>query len=191
MAEVEAVKKDSQREQVEAHMLEHGQIYADIWKLGINMALRIGDMLRLTMDDIRKLDPDQPTIRIVEQKTGKARKIVLNKSALAVVQRRLEENPKHKWLFQSEATNLSKRQQQAINRRSVLRVFERVGQSVAPKVKLGTHSMRKTRGFALHQAGQSIEQISKILNHGSPAVTMRYIGLVQQDIDQSYIDLEL
>jgi len=62
---------------------------------------------------------------------------------------------------------------------------------VAPKVVLGTHSMRKTRGYAMHKAGHSIESIAKVLNHSSPAVTMRYIGLVQQDIDDSYTELEL
>jgi hypothetical protein len=34
-------------------------------------------------------------------------------------------------------------------------------------------------------------QPAKVLNHSSPAVTMRYIGLVQQDIDDSYTEFEL
>ena len=51
--------------------------------------------------------------------------------------------------------------------------------------------MRKTRGYAMHKAGRSIEGIAKALNHSSPAVTIRYICLVQQDIDESYTELEL
>jgi len=50
--------------------------------------------------------------------------------------------------------------------------------------------MRKTSGYAMHKAERSIESITKVLNHSSPAVTMRYIGLVQQDIDESYTELE-
>ena len=80
---------------------------------------------------------------------------------------------------------------QAIKRRSVSRVFQQVGRSVAPKVALGTHSIRKTRGYAMQKAGRSIESIAKVLNHSSPAVTMRYICLVQQDIDDSYTEFEL
>ena len=77
-------------------------------------------------------------------------------------------------IFQSDAVNLNKRQPpKPINRRSVSRVFERVGQKVAPEVALGTHSMRKTRGYAMHKAGRSIESIAKVLNHSSPAVTLR------------------
>ena len=192
MQEVEAAKTEKQRLQIEAHLLERGQIYADIWKIGVNTALRISDLLALTMANVKSLDPIHPTLKLKEQKTGKFRKIVINQAALAVMQRRLEEHPKHKWLFQSEALNLGKRHPaQAINRRSVSRVFEHVGQCIAPKVALGTHSMRKTRGYAMHSAGRSIESIAKVLNHSSPAVTMRYIGLVQQDIDDSYTDFEL
>ena len=107
------------------------------------------------------------------------------------MQRRQAENPKHKFLFQSEAVNLSRRSKQAINRRSVCRVFEKAGQRIAPKVQLGTHSMRKTRGYAMYDAGRSIESICKVLNHSTPAVTMRYIGIDQRDIDQSYVEFEL
>lgn len=158
----------------------------------MNTALRNSDLLSLTMDNVRTLSPEQPALNIIEQKTGKPRKIVVNTSALGVMQRRLTDHPNHVWLFQSDAVNRNRREPpKPINRRSVSRVFEKVGQRVAPKVVLGTHSMRKTRGFAMHKAGRSIESIAKVLNHSSPAVTMRYIGLVQQDIDESYTELEL
>ena len=192
MQEVEAVKTDQQRQQVEAHLADQAEIYADIWKVGVNTALRISDLLSLTMDNVRSLDADKPALNIIEQKTGKHRKIVVNQSAFTVMQRRLNENPEHVWLFQTEAANRNRREPpKPVNRRSVSRVFEKVGQRVAPKVALGTHSMRKTRGYAMHKAGRSIESIAKVLNHSSPSVTMRYIGLVQQDIDESYTELEL
>jgi integrase len=192
MREVEAVKTDAQRQQVEAHLVDQDAIYLDIWKVGVNTALRISDLLSLTMDQVHKLNIDQPALNITEQKTGKHRKIVINQTALDVMQRRLAENPGHEWLFQTNAANRDRRAApKPINRRSVSRVFEKVGQKVAPSVVLGTHSMRKTRGYAMHKAGRSIESIAKVLNHSSPAVTMRYIGLVQQDIDESYTELEL
>ena len=192
MREVEAVKTTEQRQQVEAHLADQGAIYADLWKIGVNTALRISDLLSLTMDDVRALTTDQPALNIIEQKTGKPRRIVVNQTALEVMQRRSAEHPGDVWLFQSGAVNRDRRgPPKPVNRRSVSRVFEQVGQRVAPKVALGTHSMRKTRGYAMHKAGRSIESIAKVLNHSSPAVTMRYIGLVQQDIDESYTELEL
>jgi len=56
MREVEAVKTGEQRLQVEAHLAAQSPIYADIWKVGVNTALRISDLLLLTMDNVRALD---------------------------------------------------------------------------------------------------------------------------------------
>ena len=191
MNEVEAVRTPEQRTQLEAQLLDAGQIYYDLWKTGVNLALRISDLLYITMADVKALDPDAPALHLVEQKTGKKRKLVVNCAANKVMQRRLVEYANHKYLFQSEAVNISRRSLQPINRRSVCRVFERAGQRIAPKVRIGTHSMRKTRGYAMYDAGRSIESICKVLNHSTPAVTMRYIGIDQRDIDQSYVEFEL
>ena len=188
---VEAVKTPEQRTQLEAQLLDAGQVYFDIWKVGVNLALRISDLLTITMADVKALDPKQPVLHLVEGKTGKKRKIVVNNAAVNIMHRRLAEHPNHKYLFQSEAVNISRRAQQPINRRSVCRVFEKSGQKIAQKVSIGTHSMRKTRGYALYDAGRSIESICKVLNHSTPAVTMRYIGIDQRDIDQSYVEFEL
>jgi len=85
-----------------------GQIYFDLWKTGVNLALRISDLLSITMADVKALDLDAPALHLVEQKTGKKRKLVVNAPALQIMQRRLSDNPKHKYLFQSEAVNLSR-----------------------------------------------------------------------------------
>lgn len=192
MPQVEAVKDKFQRKYIQDRLRECGQVYADIWNLGTNTALRIGDLLSLTMDDVKGIDLDADKIRlnITEQKTQKARSILLNQTALEILQRRLKENPKQKYLFQSDARNIG-RQSKPVNRRSVLRVFSKVGESCAPQIALGTHSMRKTCGYAMHQSGKSVDFICKVLNHSSPAITLRYIGIEQQDIDQAFIDLEL
>jgi integrase len=191
MNEVEAVKTPEQRTQLEAQLLDAGQIYFDIWKCGVNLALRISDLLTITMADVKALDTNAPALHLVEKKTGKKRKIVVNGAALNIMRRRLDDHPRHKFLFQSEAVNINRRTQQPINRRSVCRVFEKAGKKIAPKVSIGTHSMRKTRGYAMYDAGRSIESICKVLNHSTPAVTMRYIGIDQRDIDQSYVEFEL
>jgi integrase len=191
MNEVEAVKTPEQRTQLEAQLLDAGQIYFDIWKCGVNLALRISDLLTITMADVKALDTNAPALHLVEKKTGKKRKIVVNGAALNTMRRRLDDHPRHKFLFQSEAVNINRRTRQPINRRSVCRVFEKAGQKIAPKVSIGTHSMRKTRGYAMYDAGRSIESICKVLNHSTPAVTMRYIGIDQRDIDQSYVEFEL
>ena len=190
MKTVEAVKTDEQRQHIEAHLSELNPVYLDIWKFGVNTALRISDLLSIRMDQVSDLDPDKPVLKLKEAKTGKGRCIRLNSVALAVINDRLEKHPKAVYLFQSDSPR-KKRDPQPVTRRQVSRVFEKVGQSIRPRVDLGTHSMRKTRGYAMHAAGISIEKIAKVLNHDSPATTMVYIGITQEDIDNSYTEFVL
>jgi len=55
------------------------------------------------------LNTDQPALNVIEQKTGKLRKIVVNQTALDVIQRRLGDHPDHVWLFQTDAVNRDRR----------------------------------------------------------------------------------
>lgn len=191
MIEVEAVKSESQRIQIESLLSNKDPIYGDIWKFLLNSALRISDALSISMADLKELDTDRPCLRVKEQKTGKYRNIVLNTGALAVIRKRQEQNPSDVWLFQSKSSKIRHHDSKSVNRRSVGRILESIGGQITPKVRLGTHSARKTRGYVLHQQGHSIEKISKILNHSSPQITMRYIGITQSDIDDSFTDLVL
>ncbi len=44
-------------------------------------------------------------------------------------------------------------------------------------INVGTHTMRKTFGYFFYQKFNDIALLQKILNHSSPSITMRYIGL--------------
>jgi integrase len=185
MKSVAAVKTTDQIATV-SHMLEkHGnETYRDIWQLGLNLALRISDLLNLTYDDFAGGD----TITVIEQKTGKTRIIKLNEKAQTIVKQRQALNADDKYLFQSVG-NRAKKLLKPLSRESVARKFAEVGHIVG--VHLGTHSMRKTRGYAMWKASVPLEVIARVLNHSSPAVTMRYIGLEQADINKTYDDFVL
>jgi len=71
----------------------------------------------------------------------------------------------------------------------VSEAFKEVGNILS--LKLGTHSKRKTLGWAMYYTGERIERICRVLNHKYSAVTMRYIGLTQTDIDSAYHEYEI
>lgn len=171
MQEVEAIKDDSKLSLVKAKMVEKGQLYADIFDFGLNTALRINDLLSIKFCDI---DYSRLQITIVEMKTKKSRIITLNECAFQIVNNRLKLYPDHTWLFQV-VSNRSKNK--AVSSRSVARIFQEVGKCRHINLHLGTHSMRKTRGYFMRKNGSPIEEVSKMLNHSNPAVTMRYVGL--------------
>ena len=179
---VEAVRSLDEIKRVQDLLAKHGgQIYADIWTLGVNVGLRISDLLKIRMSD-----PHRGQLKLREGKTKKTRVIDLNATAAAVIKRRQKENPEHEWLFQVSSNRSSNK---PIDRSTVARKFQEVGDIVG--VRLGTHSMRKTLGWQMHSNGAPIERICQVLNHSSPAVTMRYIGLIQEDIKQAYSDFEI
>lgn len=185
MKEVEAVKTKQDIDRITFVLEEHGAIYSDIWKFGINTALRISDLL-----DIKFSDVTGERLILTESKTGKSREIALNAGARAVIEQRREANPEHIYLFQS-VSNRSKSLNSPITRFAVARVFKEVGERKSVGVHLGTHSMRKTRGYAMHKAGVPLEEIMRMLNHSSTSETLRYIGITQEDVDARYEEFVL
>lgn len=162
---------------------KYSPIYADIWKFGLNASLRISDLLKIKFSDF---DLNNRALKLVESKTGKVKEIRLNDTAIAIIEKRLKEHPGHTWLFEVETRRAKG---QAISREAVSRAFKEVGDSLG--LKISTHSMRKSRGKAMFDAGVSVEQISKVLNHSNTASTLRYIGITREQTLKTFDDFQL
>ncbi|MDP2098398.1 MAG: tyrosine-type recombinase/integrase [Coriobacteriia bacterium] len=166
-----------------ALMNKYGQLYADIWKVGVNLSLRIGDLLRLKYAD---LNIPERTLSLTEAKTSKPKTIRLNAAAIAVITRRRQEYPTDTWLFQ---VNCNRAKGKAISRVSVSRVFKETGDMLG--LTINTHSMRKSRGMAMYRDGVKVETIARVLNYSNTSSTLRYLGITNQDVLQTYDDYEL
>lgn len=179
MQSVEAVKTQAEVEQITHKLLLNARgstLYADIWVFGLQVALRITDLLSITYADCKS-----GKLKLKEGKTGKTRIIDLNSKALEIVKARRASHPDHTYLFEVESNRASGK---PVSRVAVAVAFKSVGDELG--IVLGTHSMRKTRGWLMHSSGKSIEFICGVLNHSSPAVTMHYLGITQSEIDASY-----
>ena len=140
MNEVEAVKTRNEIAAIETLLRKHhGEIYADIWKVGLNLSLRISDLLAIRFAD---LDLDRREYNLIEGKTGKRRKIRLNNTALKIIVHRRKEHPQHVHLFQVESNRAKGK---PISRNSVSRAFKDAGDRIG--LRINTHSMRKSRGL--------------------------------------------
>ncbi|QJC78208.1 tyrosine-type recombinase/integrase [Pseudomonas umsongensis] len=149
-------------------------LYADIWMFGLQVAMRISDLLDITLQQALT-----GQLEIVEGKTGKLRQIKLNEKAQGIVKTRSKLGGIY--LFEVDSNRAKGK---PVSRVAVAKAFKAVGDEVG--IRLGTHSMRKTRGWVMHQAGIPIEMICKVLNHSSPAITMMYLGITQAEIDSTY-----
>lgn len=176
---VEAVKTTEEVERVTRKLTFNARsntLYADIWQFGLQVALRISDLLTITMAEAQT-----GQLKVIEGKTGKVRIIQLNEKARSIAAARAHSNSEAVYLFE---VNSNRAKGKPVSRVAVAKAFKAVGEEMG--IHLGTHSMRKTRGWVMHQAGVSIEMICKVLNHSSPAITMAYLGITQSEIDSTY-----
>ncbi|STV13904.1 Site-specific recombinase XerD [Klebsiella pneumoniae subsp. ozaenae] len=82
MAKTSAVTPE-QAKQIEAVLRQRSEVAADAWKLNLQLALRISDLLSVRYDDVQGR-----FLRLKEGKTGKQRELVLNTEAIKVLKRR-------------------------------------------------------------------------------------------------------
>ncbi|HBR0977300.1 TPA: tyrosine-type recombinase/integrase [Klebsiella variicola] len=181
MAKTSAVTPE-QAKQIEAVLRQRSEVAADAWKLNLQLALRISDLLSVRYDDVQG-----KFLRLKEGKTGKQRELVLNTEALKLLKRRRKQNPEDVFVFQSKSNRVKGQEPKPISRVFVAQAIKEASQGVVePGISVATHSARKTRARALLKAGTPIEVISRMLNHSSPAVTMTYLDITQDEVNLTY-----
>ena len=57
--------------------------------------------------------------------------------------------------------------------------------------EIGTHTLRKTFGYHFYQKTKDVALLQNIFNHSSPSVTLRYIGINQDIIDNALDEFNL
>jgi integrase len=147
---------------------------------GINTGLRISDILRLKVEDL-----NNDSISLVESKTNKKRVIKLNdnvKNAFNLIKER-DPNLEGYVFTSNQKTVLSK---QYVNRK-LKEVFG------SKSLAVSTHSLRKTFGRQVwsnnNETDKALLYLSELFNHSSPAITKRYLGIRQEELDDIYMSL--
>lgn len=57
--------------------------------------------------------------------------------------------------------------------------------------EIGTHSMRKTCGYYFYNETKDIALLMDLFNHTEQKVTLRYVGILQDTLDDVLKDFEL
>ena len=159
-----------------------------LFKIGINVGMRVNDLLSITWEDVFKQGTRQFKEYFVpkEQKTKKTRQIFINKSFRAAVKEYLKYVPDSKL----EGYVFTNRQGNRLSDASVDKMLKLLEKELNLK-NLSTHSLRKTFAYHLYMQTNDISLIQEILQHSSVAVTRRYLGLTQEVKKKAYNDLNL
>ena len=158
-----------------------------LFVLGINSGLRISDLLRLRISDVSEKGKPKDRIRLREAKTNKFKDFPMSDNAKAAVKEYL----KIRIINENEPLFLSRKNKGFLLRQQAYRILNDVAKRVGIKEKIGTHTLRKTFGYNAHNNGYDITLIQKLFNHSSPSITLRYIGITQEQMDDVYMSLDL
>lgn len=153
---------------------------------GINTGLRISDIIKLKVLDV--LDDDRTVkshITIIEQKTSKRKKFKINDTLSREFAEYCKNLKMTNYLFSSR-----KGKNEHITRVQAYRLLNTVALSIGLE-EIGTHTLRKTFGYHFYKKTKDVAMLQKLFNHSSPSITLAYIGIEQDEIDEAYDDFEI
>ncbi|MGC4375793.1 site-specific integrase [Fictibacillus sp. Mic-4] len=149
---------------------------------GINSSLRISDILKLKVGDVR----NKAVLTLRETKTGKAKTFRLNQSIVKAVKESVSpEVSDEDWLFPSRKGN------GPISRVQAYRILNAAAKRAGLNFEIGTHTLRKTFAYHAYKAGVDLSLLQSILNHSSQRETLRYIGINQDQMNEVYMNINL
>ncbi len=153
-----------------------------LFTLGINTGLRISDILKLKVEDVKENTGEiKEYLDLNEKKTKKQRLIYINaevKSALEYYFDRTRLYDLDRYLFTSHKSKINK----PISRVRAWQMIQMWCKEVGVKGGLGTHTLRKTCGYQMRMSGIAIEIIQEVLGHRNMQVTRRYIGITDDEV---------
>lgn len=169
-----------------------------LFTVGINTGLRISDLLALSINDVlipcgarRYKVASRVTVR--EKKTGKRRDMILNTPARSAISSYLRQR---RWKSMEEPVFLSRKHNpdgtpKSLSRVQVWTVLSDAAHRAGIEDAVGTHTMRKTFGYFRYKAGRPLEEIQKMFGHSHGYITLAYIGITREQIEDSYRKIEL
>ncbi|EIT85382.1 integrase family protein [Fictibacillus macauensis ZFHKF-1] len=140
----------------------------------LNTGLRISDILRTNVkDSLRGIWKNR------EEKTNKEKLIELNPKLQLLIRDYVEAEGlvEGDFLFYS-----NKDRSKPISRVQAHRIVAYAGDMVG--ITLSCHSLRKTFGYMAYKQDVDLALLQYIFNHSSQAVTLRYIGVTQDEANK-------
>lgn len=164
--------------------------------IGINVGLRASDITRVkwnfflnddgTFKDFYSLQPKKT------RKQGKFVKMFFNKAVKKAITDYIDKYPiedMDEYLFKSRKGN------EPISEASLWRIIKNTAEEAGIKKNIGSHSLRKTWGYHVwHEAedkNKALVTLQFAFNHSSTQTTMKYIGLLDSEIEELFYSIDL
>ncbi len=193
---VEPIRDLKKLQRIKKLLLKDGKVKELVlFEIGIKTGLRISDILKLTWKDVYSELGENPTFRqsimVTEKKTGKNKQFRLSDNVKRAVNQlaELKDSREADFIFMSNSNSVTATKS-AWTRQYVWQFLNDYGYRSGIKSKIGAHTLRKTFGYHAYKNGVDLSLLMRIFNHSSQAVTLRYIGITQDQIDDVYVNLD-
>lgn len=171
---VEPIRDKAKLDELKTLLKKQSARNGFLLNFGVNTGLRISDILPLKVADVR----GKSHILITEKKTGKRKRFKINQQLQDAIRIYTEGLADDEYLFAS-----SKRPQ-PITRVRAYQILNGAARKIG-LTEVGTHTLRKTFGYHFYQRTRDIATLQMIFNHSHPSITLRYIGITQDLIDEA------
>lgn len=151
-----------------------------MFSLGINVGIRISDLLQLRVKDIR----GKNHLVITEGKTKKQKRFLINSKLKELIYNYTEGMDPEEWLFPSRTGS------NPISRIQAYRILNKAGHELGLE-DIGTHTLRKTFGYWFYKNTKDVAMLQEIFNHSAPSITLKYIGINQDTMDDALRDFSI
>ena len=166
--------------------------------IGTNVALRISDLTSLKFEDIENYKYNKLIANVTEKKTKKKRIVVFNevcKKSLAELKKyykSLGYNSEKGYIFKSLDRKYRKGLKDIpISTAGVNKHLQYAKEYLDIQYPIGSHSFRKTWGNRAYEKYKKIGIVSMALGHSSEKVTMKYLGIEEEDIMELFEELTI
>lgn len=151
---------------------------------GFYSGYRISDVLSLKVKDFR----DRDFFFFREKKTGKQTKLQINPILKKAANEYIEDNDLEDddFMFKSQVGY-----NRPITRQRAYKILKDAATKIGLQGNFGTHSLRKTMGYHYYQQTKDVVTLQMIFNHSSPSITLNYIGITQDIINDKLKNLKL
>ncbi|QFT88191.1 site-specific tyrosine recombinase XerC [Bacillus sp. THAF10] len=182
MEYVEAIKKRSYILQMKEYLKEHSLRDYLFFVMGINMGLRISELLQLKVEDMKE-DEKIKEFFLTDDHTT----IYINHQVKQAISLYLHHRP----LSSSDYLFKSKKCKTPITRQQAYRIINKAAKEIGVPGKIGTHTLRKTFGYHAYSSGVAVSLLQKHFRHATPSETLRYLGVKKRDDTPVKIDVNL
>jgi integrase len=146
---------------------------------GIYLGIRVSDLLQLKVSDVKNKDH----IFIREKKTGKENPLLINDDLKEIFKEFVAGKSRNSYLFRDERQG---KPNKPISRQQVWNILNDIAEHFEYDDPIGCHTLRKTFGYWLYQNNpDEIMTIKELLNHSDISITKRYIGITQDNKDNT------